>query len=917
MRRATQAVLDTEHLVKARTHISIRRPTNDEFKRSGVTEEEFDDLIASEQMVRLTEVFGEAHIPSSNMLLHIAANRVETGSVVPEMFKFAEEIHENDTVKNSVCDGKDSVGQMLYRWNYHDIDVPWQLIKEELNANKRREIKRSRLMLDPDCLFRQCWDVAQVVLLVYMAFQLPYRVGFSIPDPVLWSLDFWIGAAADLYFLLDIYMSFVTCLKDEEGMLSTDLRIMFASYVEGWFLIDLISVMPVQYLQYYLTTITNIGASTLSTVRGTDVQTNATVALANAERMDMQILQVLKLARLVKLLRLARLQRLMKKYETQFYEGFQKIKRWSLFIMIATVSHWLACIWNFVGTSVDEAGHPNGWVVDYVETRYQGPNGTTATLADIPDDQLYLVNYFSAIATLISGTTPTSLTMGMSAHASSLETLVGVFAVVAGGFMYGQIVGTVTELSRKRNMASDVNDMLDARARALCRNANVDVSLRAKVMEQVRYSIDNSPDGSAVAGGGGGGFVEPFLASLTGELEVEFAQQLGWVPKIAHGMPSFGMLHKVPFFTSLDFRSKILICAKMRIVSYDPYDVTAHRTSNQDEDKIFITTEGRPCSDMYIVLEGKVAVVERHKPMGFIEQHMFLSERSILQPQRVSSFGQLSRRTHYAVDKPAKLAVLGYEDFQELRRSRSEINDAVMPYILELANDRATKRSDWFFVEIRAAKGIEAKNMGSLAAKGLSDAYCCLFIVYPENGTGNDGANRNGDSGTDELPQFSSVRDPFEESPDAKSARPTDRPLTPQGTERELLIGSTHVIKNSIDPEWNRTILLTREEVAENGGNLELRFEVYHHSTFGEPEFLGQVTTELSAMVAEENFMDWQPRAQDVKTEFRLMTKDGSSAMQGELQVVISNRDPRSVHSHLDPAIVEDVERRRECHRIL
>ena len=121
--------------------------------------------------------------------------------------------------------------------------------------------------------------------------------------------------------------------------------------------------------------------------------------------------------------------------------------------------------------------------------------------------------------------------------------------------MYGQIVGSVTEINRKRNMASDVNDMLDARARALCRNANVDASLRAKVMEQVRFSIDNSADG----------FVEPFLTSLTGDLEVaicikidefginidefgikhdrtlylndaintnvqvEFAQQLGWV----------------------------------------------------------------------------------------------------------------------------------------------------------------------------------------------------------------------------------------------------------------------------------------------------------------------------------------------------------------------------------------------------
>ena len=33
--------------------------------------------------------------------------------------------------------------------------------------------------------------------------------------------------------------------------------------------------------------------------------------------------------------------------------------------------------------------------------------------------------------------------------------------------------------------------------------------------------------------------------------------------------------------------------------------------------------------------------------------------------------------------------------------------------------------------------------MATLAAKGKSDSYCCLFIVYPENGTVNQGVNRN------------------------------------------------------------------------------------------------------------------------------------------------------------------------------
>ena len=71
-------------------------------------------------------------------------------------------------------------------------------------------------------------------------------------------------------------------------------------------------------------------------------------------------------------------------------------------------------------------------------------------------EQLYLVNYFTAVSTLIMGATPTDLTQGMTLHASMVETFVGLFVVVAGSFLYGQIVGSITELNRKNNMASDV-----------------------------------------------------------------------------------------------------------------------------------------------------------------------------------------------------------------------------------------------------------------------------------------------------------------------------------------------------------------------------------------------------------------------------------------------------------------------------
>ena len=56
--------------------------------------------------------------------------------------------------------------------------------KENARDRTRRKaqerLKDSRI-LDPDGGFRRQWDLAQMLLLVYVAFVVPYRLGFSHP----------------------------------------------------------------------------------------------------------------------------------------------------------------------------------------------------------------------------------------------------------------------------------------------------------------------------------------------------------------------------------------------------------------------------------------------------------------------------------------------------------------------------------------------------------------------------------------------------------------------------------------------------------------------------------------------------------------------------------------------------------------
>ena len=299
------------------------------------------------------------------------------------------------------------------RWVARSCDIPHSLKLEEHNVAARRTIA-STPRLDPDCGFRQVWDLIQVVLLLYMAVALPVRVGFSLPDPAILSFNFWFGVMVDLYFAVDIYLSFVTCFYDEDGALVTEARILFAAYFQGWFFLDMVSVLPVGYIGYMLPDAPRSSQNTIGS--------NTTDTGQSEYPMDLQVIKLMKLLRLIKLLRLARLKRLVKKYQYRFYELARKLQAFKLLIIIVGVAHWLACVWFFVGT-LDS----NGWIVRWVAQRdeYTGVTGEPLTPEDAPLGDLYLLTYNAAINTLISGSVPSDVDT-----ATRAELFFSLFAIV-------------------------------------------------------------------------------------------------------------------------------------------------------------------------------------------------------------------------------------------------------------------------------------------------------------------------------------------------------------------------------------------------------------------------------------------------------------------------------------------------------
>lgn len=167
--------------------------------------------------------------------------------------------------------------------------------------------------------FRKCWDALTAFLLVWMAFSLPVTVGFKVHNEFLEKLDLLI----DLAFLCDLVLGFLTTFEDRNKQTVTDLKTIAKEYLTGWFIVDFVSSLPVQWLglEIYVPT---------------------------------QALRAVKMLKLLKLLRIFRLGRMIGKIQERFQIKHATVMIVQFMFIILFAAHWLGCFYFYVSDSLDE-----------------------------------------------------------------------------------------------------------------------------------------------------------------------------------------------------------------------------------------------------------------------------------------------------------------------------------------------------------------------------------------------------------------------------------------------------------------------------------------------------------------------------------------------------------------------------------
>ena len=192
-----------------------------------------------------------------------------------------------------------------------------------------RELKKKRrCLLLPADKFKTFWTIVIVVLLVYTAIFVPYKIAFiEEAGAFLEGME----ATVDILFGVDIVVNFISAVEDSSGKLIIDHKTIAKNYMSGWFWLDFLACFPFNLIP--------IGGE---------------ASAASGNQQVLRLARLPRLYRLVRLLRMIKMLRVLKNSRiiTEAIELLQVnpalTRLTKILFGVLYLVHIFACIWFFV-----------------------------------------------------------------------------------------------------------------------------------------------------------------------------------------------------------------------------------------------------------------------------------------------------------------------------------------------------------------------------------------------------------------------------------------------------------------------------------------------------------------------------------------------------------------------------------------
>ncbi|KAH7469221.1 hypothetical protein PRIC1_000029 [Phytophthora ramorum] len=187
--------------------------------------------------------------------------------------------------------------------------VSLKVAEQERQVRLARSNLSYKYMLQPDSMFRYCWDLLLAITTILLIWRVPYTIAFGESELWYWYV---FNKATDAIYLFDVILNFRTGYVEDTDVIM-DSRLVAWHYIKSWFLVDVIGSIPIE---------------SIITFNSTD--------FSGVERKAFKA--SVKYLKVPKLFRITRLIKFVQKYMKFAYAA-------QVFACYISVIHWVACLW--------------------------------------------------------------------------------------------------------------------------------------------------------------------------------------------------------------------------------------------------------------------------------------------------------------------------------------------------------------------------------------------------------------------------------------------------------------------------------------------------------------------------------------------------------------------------------------------
>ncbi|OMJ93103.1 hypothetical protein SteCoe_4049 [Stentor coeruleus] len=264
----------------------------------------------------------------------------------------------------------------------------------------------SKWLFSPKSTFKNIWNSMIMLLLSYTATILPYRMSFNALQGNNWVI---VDVLIDSVFILDILITFNTALVSFSEKHIYSRKAIAKSYIKSWFLIDLISCIPLEI-----------------------IDSNETVN--ESYNKFLRILKVSRIYRFVRVLRLLKLLRFLRsQYVKNLLISFQLnagIGKIIIFFLSLGMSvHILGCLWFYVSST------------DNMNLTWTSHNN----IDSFSDMDQYIVSVYFVFTTL------TTVGYGDNFPISNIEKIFTIILMCFGIAFYSLMIGSLASSIKSRD----------------------------------------------------------------------------------------------------------------------------------------------------------------------------------------------------------------------------------------------------------------------------------------------------------------------------------------------------------------------------------------------------------------------------------------------------------------------------------